>query len=369
MGVALTSDNGRRRHWAIVPLPPPVTGMTLFSERVVQSLKDAGPLKLCNYSHGRQVNNLYSHGIRVLRNIRCLVQLALNGRVRSCPLYLVANSRAGIFLTALAVFVGRKLGYRVFLHHHTYGYINNYNLCMAWIDRRLGEDGVHIVHCAQMIEDFRKRYSSKCRFEIIYPSVVSIGVGEPRESAGRPIRLGMLSNLTIAKGVGLAIDTFRRLHEGGYQVRLDLAGPIQSRAVEALILEVTKSYPDTVRFVGPVYGEKKIQFLEGIDVLIFPTRYNEESWGIVLNEALAVGAPVITFDRGCTKTVVGCRAGIVIDQDADFADTAAGEIKRWIKNEDEFKAASVAAIQQARYLNQEGERTLDEFVRRFMFDQ
>src|SRR5215207_2861686 len=40
--------------WALGPLPPPVTGMTLLTERVLGSLQQAGPTKSCNWSHGCQ---------------------------------------------------------------------------------------------------------------------------------------------------------------------------------------------------------------------------------------------------------------------------------------------------------------------------
>ena len=179
----------------------------------------------------------------------------------------------------------------------------------------------------------------------------------------------MLSNLTIDKGVDLAIDTFRILNESGFQVSLEFAGPIQSRAANTLISDAVKSNPELVRYVGPVYGRAKSRFLSNIDALLFPTRYNEESWGIVLNETLAAGAPVITFDRGCTKTVVGCTAGLVVDRAADFAAVASEQIKRWIDYEGEYRMASLAAVEQATYLNQEGARTLDEFARRFMLDE
>ena len=74
--------------------------------------------------------------------------------------------------------------------------------------------------------------------------------------------------------------------------------------------------------LGPVYGDDKAKFFAEIDVLLFPTQYKHESWGIVLNEALAAGVPVITNDRGCSSIVVGDRAGLVVPDPAQFVASA-----------------------------------------------
>jgi glycosyltransferase involved in cell wall biosynthesis len=121
-------------------------------------------------------------------------------------------------------------------------------------------------------------------------------------------------------------------------------------------------FPGKVCHLGPVYDDAKLEFFRSIDVLLFPTRYREESWGIVLNEALAAGVPVITFDRGCTRTVVGERAGLVVSRDRDFVEPAVRQIEQWIDYPDTYREASGAAVAQAEYLHREGQRQLDEFA-------
>jgi glycosyltransferase involved in cell wall biosynthesis len=360
------APSNRPQVWAIGPVPPPVTGMTLFTERVVRRLKDAGPVVHCNWSHGRPKITRYAHALRVFRTLGCAWRLLRNGRVREGRLYLTSNSRSGLRLTYLLVFVGRRLGYRVFLHHHTYGYISRYNRWMARIDRNMDDDCVHIVSSQHMVDNFRKQYQSNCSFTVIFPSVVSLELGRPRVASATPFRLGMLSNLTIEKGAGLAIDTFRRLHDSGCEVTLELAGPIFFRDATTLIDNAVKSHPNRVRHAGPVYGDAKVQFLNRIDGLLFPTKYEDESWGIVLHEAFAAGVPVITFDRGFTKTVVGKDAGLIIDPAADFAEAAAAQVRRWIEDPNEYQRASEAAIEQADYLSREGERMLDAFAACFI---
>ena len=237
-------------------------------------------------------------------------------------LYLVANSQAGLYLTAALAFVAGRLGYSVYLHHHVYSYINNYDRRMARIDRWIGASGVHVVHCKKMVDDFRRRYRSRCSFAIVLPSAVTIDMSLVGPMPQGPLRLGMLSNLTMAKGVGDAIATFAALKNSGRQVTLSLAGPAYEQAAKRHIDLAVADHPGLVTRLGPVYGDDKAKFFAEIDVLLFPTQYKHESWGIVLNEALAAGVPVITNDRGCSSIVVGDRAGLVVPDPAQFVASA-----------------------------------------------
>jgi glycosyltransferase involved in cell wall biosynthesis len=342
-------------------LPPPVTGMTLLTEQVVRGLRNAGPVCLFDWSTGLSRKGLKFRVARTLRVLRTFFQLLRRGRVSNTPLYLVANSGAGLFLTALFVDWARRLGYRVYLHHHVYFYIDRRDWRMAWIDRRMGPTGVHVVHCDKMIGDFRRQYDSPCQFEIVYPSIVSGPLGRPRVSDSAPFRLGHLSNLTIAKGLDIVVDTFEHLVQSGRNVKLVLAGPVRGPA-RRMLHDVLSRHPELIEYRGPLYGADKEQFFADIDVFLLPSR--SESWGIVLHEAMCVGVPVVTSDRGCTSVVVGRTGGLVIDANADFLTIAASQIERWIDRPAEYAEASQAALEQAEFLQREGARTLSVFVGR-----
>lgn len=58
-----------------------------------------------------------------------------------------------------------------------------------------------------------------------------------------------------------------------------------------------------VKFSGALFGESKTRALHAFDCLILPSSY--EPWGLVINEALASGIPVIVSDS------VGCRHDLV----------------------------------------------------------
>jgi glycosyltransferase involved in cell wall biosynthesis len=346
--------------WVLGPLPPPVTGMTVLTQRIVRALEGAGQVRVFNWSPGIARRSLW---MRLRRNWRMwwsAAKLLAGGRVRNERLYMVANSFSGLYSTTVVLAVAKWLGYTVYLHHHVYYYIDDYDWRMAWLVRRMGPRDVHVVHSQRMIEDFRKRYPTKSGFLTMYPSIVVEDVGASRESARRPMRLGLLSNLSAGKGLSEVIDTFRAAAGRGHDVTLTLAGPVSNRESQALIDRVVGEYPGRVKSIGPAYGDVKEHFFDEIDVFLLPTK--SESWGLVLNEALAAGVPVITFDRGCTSMVVGDEAGLLIDRDANFAEKAVTQIERWIEDDGAYGRASHAAVAQARRLHAEGLRMLNEFV-------
>ncbi len=347
--------------WIIATVPPPVTGMTLFTAQVVDALREAGPTTFLNGSPGTQRRGLRFRTRRVTWAIGSISRLLAHGRVRNSRLYLAANSsRGGLLLTGLVAAVATRLGHSVYLHHHSYAYIDGYDWRMAWIDRAMRPGGVHVVHAQQMIDDFRSRYPTSCGFATVYPSVVSIELGQAKTAAGAPFRLGHLSNLMRAKGLDLVLETFDRLRSAGRDVRLQLAGPFHTPEAKTLVEQAIARHGDSIQYEGPLYGADKQQFFNRIDAFLFPSR--SESWGIVLHEAMAAGVPVIASDRGCTRTAVGERAGLVVAGDGDYVSLAVPQIERWIDDGDLYAATSRAAIDQACYLHEEGRRTLALFV-------
>ncbi len=138
-----------------------------------------------------------------------------------------------------------------------------------------------------------------------------IAVGVAAQAAAVPMRLGHVGNLSLEKGLELVLQTLRELLKAGSQVRLRLAGPCFTAAAERLVNEALREFPDHIEYLGPVYRREKLDFFSAIDCFLFPSR--SESWGIVLNEAMAAGVPVISSRHGCISTQVGEHAGLVID--------------------------------------------------------
>ncbi len=349
---------------AVGPLPPPATGMTLVTEKIIERMQESGPVTVLNISPGPITTWPVFRAKRFLRTLACLGRLILLGPVGDARFYVVANSKGGLLTTLALVNVGRLLGYQIYLHHHTYFYIDRYDWRMAWIDRCLGKRGVHVVHCPQMARDYCVQYATRHPFQFVLPSVFSLPVAAPRQASALPMRLGHMGNLSIQKGLVQVLETFRQLTTTGRELRLHMAGTIYTAAAERLVKAAMREFPRHIDFIGPVHGQAKTDYFQTIDCFLFPS--SSESWGIVLNEAMSAGVPVIANRRGCISTQVGDRAGLIIGDASQFVPLATRQITAWMDSPELYGAASLAAIERASELQREGSLTLSRFVEHIM---
>ncbi len=128
-----------------------------------------------------------------------------------------------------------------------------------------------------------------------------------------------VGRLTADKGVDVLIDAFARASAASPHQHLHVVGdgPLRDateRAQQAL---------PRVRCSGRLSGDALTAAYAAADVLVLPSRF--EPWGLVVNEAMAAGLPVIASARvGCVDDlVVDGRTGLVVQAvDADAVGTA-----------------------------------------------
>lgn len=101
-----------------------------------------------------------------------------------------------------------------------------------------------------------------------------------------------IGRLEKRKGVNLLIDAFARL--GDKDCRLLVAG--SGPDLEKLQYQAKSRNLDNVEFLGYVSEKEKIRYLQEANVFCSPAIYGE-SFGIVLLEAMACGAPTVAANN------------------------------------------------------------------------
>ncbi|MEN1681143.1 MAG: glycosyltransferase family 4 protein [Planctomycetota bacterium] len=353
----------------IAAMPPPVTGMTSATKHVVQRLRERGDVTVWTTSGGDRPPGVQRHVRRALRYFLAIFVLA-GQRIRGVRhLYLVANSGSGLWFDIGMLTVARLLRYQTTMHHHVYAYINRPDRRMAWLDRSLRRGGAHVFLSEGMRDDFVERYSSTTKALVAHNpvSVVSQPRTPPSEfTSDRPLRLGLLANLTIEKGVGLAIETFETLHQQGVPVILELAGPERGEEVEQLVARACERYPGRVMSIGPVYGEEKLAYLQRVDVMLFPTQYPNEAQPLVLLEAWSAGAPVLAYNRGCIGGMANPPALHAYQPETHFATEAAAQITHWINDPETYADACTAAKQRTEQMAEQTVHGFDRLIDRLV---
>lgn len=110
-----------------------------------------------------------------------------------------------------------------------------------------------------------------------------------------------VGRLEKEKNVDLLIEAFKIVHEKKSNIALVIVG--DGSQLDELKRKVSENNLRNVYFFGYIIFPELINFYKSSDVLVLPSNY--EPWGLVVNEAMINGLPVIVSSK------VGCRADLV----------------------------------------------------------
>ncbi len=283
---------------AIVNLPPPVTGMTLATLRVLEMLSGSFEVKrfACK-NPGLGVSSW-----RILKNMYFMLAplFLFISRWRGASLvYLTGASKYfGLLITYYVTKTALMLGYKVVLHHHVFSYVNEYNRMAAKIFS-IRSGVAHIFLCRGMAEKVQAMYGVNLKF-VIYSNSYLVkdnglsGIGTEEKNY---ISVGLISNLTPDKGLRAVDCLVDRLSFQNVCARVLLAGPVAKGNALSLLNRI-KSH-DFVDYIGPAYGEKKEFFWNSVDILFFYSQYSAEADPLVIYEAISAGKIVVSSEIGC----------------------------------------------------------------------
>jgi glycosyltransferase involved in cell wall biosynthesis len=141
--------------------------------------------------------------------------------------------------------------------------------------------------------DYARRFPLPRHFCIPYYCDISQFRDAPREEGtGRPITFFFCGQMIRRKGVDLLLTAFDRLVAAGIDARLLLVG--REAELPLFLSTLRPAARALVRYEGFQPPERLPEFFARSDVFILPSRY--DGWGVVVNQALGAGLPVITSD-------------------------------------------------------------------------
>ncbi len=322
-------------------LPPPVHGMAAVNAAVVEILKSRGfsPTVLNTSPRpGRSWLTRTQRFGKIATALRDLWSLGSGQGV----LYLSAAGGYGQTYDVALVLLARVLGRVVLLHHHSYAYLRNRSSITSLLARAVGTNGLHIVLCRDMEDRLRRLYPKVANVLVLSNAAFVESEHKSPQQREALSRIGYISNVSAEKGIFTFLDVVKTLShtKNGQSVQASVAGAFTGNDVKDLVMERIRRMPN-VSYVGPRYDEEKAHFFSSIDVLLFPSTYENEAEPLTVLEALSHGIPVITTTRGCLAQIVPSRAGAVIPEGSSFVAAATQELVGWIANAQEFRARCV----------------------------
>lgn len=131
-----------------------------------------------------------------------------------------------------------------------------------------------------------------------------------KDSQSTPFKFGYVGRLVPIKQVDKLIEAIRKLKFEGVAVALVVVGDGECRKE---LERQAQGLP--IAFRGALFEQEKIDALHDLDALVLYSSF--EPWGLVVNEALASGIPVVVSDK------VGARRDLV------EGELATGLVAKW----------------------------------------
>ena len=164
-------------------------------------------------------------------------------------------------------------------------------------------DEYYLTYGAEKSKIVRYPFSSVKEKNIQKEVLTSAQKSEIKNKLGVPYKKMVLSvgQFIHRKGFDVLINSMKNLPS---DIGLYIVGGTPTEEYLSLVNELKL---DNVHFVGFKKPDELAQYYKASDLFVLPTR--EDIWGLVTNEAIAYGLPVITTDR--------CLSGVEIIKDGE----------------------------------------------------
>lgn len=326
-------------------LPPPVQGAAVVTAMISERLRARGPMRNIDTAPPGFARGLRYHARRLAQVLSAAWRLVADG-FGDGVVYVSAAGSAAVVYDAIVCIVARAMGRRIFLHHHSFAYIDRRDRVRAAVFAMAGPRATHVCLCPRMADLFRAHYGANRRTLVVSNGAFYAPPPAPaRTPRAGGLVVGHLSNLSRDKGLDLVIAAFDAC--GDAAARLVIGGaPTESEAADILAAAKTR-LGARLDHRGHLDGDAKARFYADIDVFLFPTRYVNEAEPLCVVEALAAGVPVVAFGRGCIGHMIAEGAGEVVPVGNDFPAAASARIAALAAHPQAFAAARAAAVDAA----------------------
>lgn len=302
----------------IAPLPPPVHGSAMMTQYIKDSklINDNFNLDWVNLSTSRSMDEIGKHSLRKISRLGCslfktLILLLFHKYVRA---YIAITCHGGGFLKDMPFALLCKLfGLKLIIHQHNKGMSRDVNKTLfRFLLKAVYKNSEVILLSERLYPDISEIVDHEQ--VVICPN--GIPEVERLPHSPNPIpKLLFLSNLIESKGVFILLDACKILKDKGYVFICDFIGGETKEVSKTRFEEEVKKrgLDDMVIYLGSKYGKDKATAIAESDSLVFPTFYENETFGLVLLEAMQQAIPQISTPTGGIPDIIeNGKTGMII---------------------------------------------------------
>ena len=137
--------------------------------------------------------------------------------------------------------------------------------------------------------DYQRRFPDKPVFNIPYYCDLTPFQQNIPDRPRNPVTILFCGQMIYRKGVDLLLKAFEELILSGYQARLLLVG--REAELPQMLEAIDPKVLPSIEYAGFQPPECLPDFFDQGDIFVLPSRY--DGWGVVVNQALGAGLPLI----------------------------------------------------------------------------
>ena len=321
-------DKAHRTLLFVGPFPPPVHGMSTTNATVFSELSDLAECVVKIDTASRSLDRSPLVRLQRLPSVLIAILKVALAPSGSKVFYASLSGGYGRLYECLFLLAARLRSMSLVVRHCSYAYLTKPDLLGKLLCRLAGESCTHIVQCDDMARRLSEGYGVR-KIAVISNARLYEPLADADSYARTSLQtIGYLSNISREKGIFDFIAVAKKADSFSDRVKFVIAGPFESEGVRAEVLRAIEGLSN-VSYVGPVYGAAKEQFLKGLDLFLFPTRYANETEAKVNLEALRYGVPVLSTAIGCIPDLLKGREYLAISAPESFAEQAVKLIRHW----------------------------------------
>lgn len=232
-------------------------------------------------------------------------------------IYFTPNVRGGVFFRDLLVVILLKLSRAdVYLHLHGLGIKDNSTKKFWRFMYGVMFRGVNVIHVSErvLVSEFFSDHFGASSLSFLNNSIdLDFAAGffsSAKGEVGEKVIVHM-SNFRPSKGVMDVLKIYENIRVD-FPCKLRLVGSFTSDKFEREVKEyIEEKDLGGVEILGFLDSEDKFSALADSDLFVYPSY--DDSFGLVMLEAQAVGLPVVCYDVGSMRQIVNPKSGHVCE--------------------------------------------------------
>lgn len=296
------------------PIPPPFGGQAIISDIVINLIK---PKFFINTNVKHKYFDTFKN---MLKTVWFLIFHNIDLVYFTCT-----RSKKGAIKDVFLLFLCKIKGVKVINHLHgneiselfTGGFLSN---IIHWSYQQI-DTTIFVTERQKTLMPSSLNKMKRIVIPNCYDLVLDDIEIEVKE-VNNEVNILFISFLMKSKGIFIALDAFNRIAIDYDNVKFHIAGePLSDYLMTASEVNIlfeqrfkmlNELFPNRFFFHGVVNGDAKKKLFLNSDILLFPTFFKTESFGLVNVEAMRTGNVVITTDHNFLSDIVTNKEGLLI---------------------------------------------------------